>query len=100
MKVLCLTLKAPWFALVAAGEKREEYRKPGRWIESRVNSGRSYDLVEFINGYGPKRPFVYVEFLGFHYGEGNPAWGAVPGQRYLVIRLGRVWGNLDSFISA
>ena len=100
MNILHLTLKKPWFDLISSGEKREEYRQPGPWIESRVNPDRSYDLIEFRQGYGRTRPVVWVEFAGYHHGPGNPAWGAQPGQTYLVISLGPVWTDFDAFMAS
>ncbi len=51
---------------------------------------KEYDVVEFRNGYGPGVPCCVVEYLGYDWAAGNPAWGAVPGKLYKVIRLGRV----------
>lgn len=89
-RVLRLTLKRRWFEMIASGEKREEYREPGKWIGSRLNANKSYDVVEFSNGYGPNVPRCVVEYLDYDWTEGNPEWGAIPGKRYVVIRLGRV----------
>ena len=90
LRVLRLTLKRKWFDMIASGEKREEYREQGKWIDSRVNANKEYDVVEFKNGYGPDVPCCVVEYLGYDWAAGNPAWGAVPGKLYKVIRLGRV----------
>ncbi|MEY4246323.1 MAG: hypothetical protein RLZZ245_3908 [Verrucomicrobiota bacterium] len=90
LRVLRLTLKRQWFDMIASGEKREEYREQGKWIDSRVNANKEYDVVEFKNGYGPDVPCCVVEYLGYDWAAGNPAWGAVPGKFYKVIRLGRV----------
>lgn len=90
LRVLRLTLKRKWFDMIASGEKREEYREQGKWIASRVNANKEYDVVEFKNGYGPRVPCCVVEYLGYDWATGNPAWGAVPGKLYKVIRLGRV----------
>ena len=89
LQVLRLTLKRRWFDMIAAGIKREEYRLPGAWILSRLG-GKEYDRIEFKNGYGPDVPCCVVEYLGYDLATGNPAWGAVPGTLYKVIRLGRV----------
>lgn len=89
-RVLRLTLKRKWFDMIASGEKREEYRKPGKWILSRLE-GKEYDRIEFKNGYGPHVPTMEVEYLGWHRGPGRPEWGATwQGAPYAVIRLGRV----------
>lgn len=88
-RVLRLTLKRRWFDMVACGQKLEEYRSPSQWIESRLR-GKSYDLVEFKNGYGPNVPCVTVEFKGWHIGHGHESWGATPGWSYFVIQLGEI----------
>jgi hypothetical protein len=90
LRVLRLTLKKKWFDLIASGQKKEEYRKPGRWIESRVNDLKQYDAVEFRNGYGPDAPKVLVEYKGFRNGWGRISLGAEPGVHYLVILLGEI----------
>lgn len=90
LRVLRLTLKRQWFDMIASGEKTEEYREQGKWIDSRVNANKEYDVVEFKNGYGPDVPCCVVEYLGYDWATGNAAWGAVPGKLYKVIRLGRV----------
>jgi len=90
LRVLRLTLKRRWFDMIASGEKREEFREQGKWIDSRVNANKEYDVVEFKNGYGPNVPTCVVEYRGYDWATGNPAWGAEPGKRYKVIYLGRV----------
>ncbi len=89
-RVLRLTLNRQWFDMIASGEKREEYREQGKWIDSRVNANKNYDVVEFKNGYGPNVPTCIVEYLGYDWRAGTAAWGAEPGKRYKVICLGRV----------
>ena len=50
----------------------------------------TWDHVLFANGghFGnvPKKLF---EFKGIEIGEGNPDWGAEPGKKYFVIKLGK-----------
>jgi signal peptidase I len=87
--VLRLTLKRKWFDMIASGEKREEYREVGPWINSRIH-GKKYDVVEFKNGYGTSVPTVIVEYKGAMHGTGKPEWGAIPGKHYLVLCLGKV----------
>jgi signal peptidase I len=89
MKVLRLTLKKQWFDMIASGEKKEEYRLPSNWIESRL-VGKAYDVVEFKNGYGVSVPTMIVKYRGFYGGHGKPEWGADPDQPYFVICLGEV----------
>jgi signal peptidase I len=89
LRVLRLTLIKQWFDMIASGEKTEEYRTPSDWIFSRL-IGKSYDVVEFSNGYGKHVPKVVVKFFGWHQGPGRPEWGAKCQTRYVVIRLGHV----------
>lgn len=63
MKILRLTLKSLPFDAVNRGEKLTEYRKPSKWILSRL-SGKSYDRVRFTNGYGPLRPYIEFAYNG------------------------------------
>lgn len=89
--VLRLTLKRQWFDMIASGEKKEEYRQPGKWILSRLE-GRTYDRVQFRNGYAATSPVVECEFLGWDYGYGKRKWGggAPPGTPLVVIKLGDI----------
>lgn len=88
-RVLRLTLKRKWFDLIARGVKKEEYREIKDWIISRLH-GKSYDAVEFSNGYGAHVPKVTVEYLGWGNGIGRAEWGATPMKPTIIIRLGRV----------
>lgn len=87
-RILRLTLKRKWFDMIASGEKREEYRVPGPWILSRLE-GKTYDRIEFKNGYGKDVPTMEVECLGWSIDFGQIAWGA-GFDKLVVIRLGRV----------
>lgn len=64
-KILHLTLKKQWFDLVASGEKKYEFRKPSKWIASRL-VGKEYDAIKFTNGYGKNKPSVQVEYKGYY----------------------------------
>lgn len=88
-RVLRLTLKKRWFDMIASGVKKEEYREIKDWIISRLH-GKTYDAVEFSNGYGAHVPKVTVEYLGWGNGIGRAEWGATPMKPTIIIRLGRV----------
>ena len=88
-RVLRLTLKRKWFDMIASGEKKEEYREPGKWILSRLE-GKEYDRVEFKNGYGPNVPTMLVQYRGWSLSSGLKDWGAQPSVEYATIKLGRV----------
>lgn len=102
MKTLHLTLKRKWFDMVGNG-KPEEYRDlnmfwakrlcdgfPGTFgVDENCKDFKEWDAVLFANGghFGnvPKKTF---EFRGIEIREGNPEWGAEPGKKYFVIKLG------------
>ena len=92
--------------MIASGEKTEEYRdKTTYWCrrlvdgysESEKNGklyfslpAKTFDAVHFVNGgnFHPSHPAITMQCLGIELREGNPAWGAAPGQKYFVIKLG------------
>lgn len=97
-KTLKLTLKKQWFDMILLGEKFEEYReiKP-YWINrlckkypmSVIDGGdfmdkhtrqqfdfKSFDFVEFTNGYNKKSPQVTKRFMGIEIGIGKKEFGA------------------------
>jgi hypothetical protein len=118
MKVLHLTLKKKYFDMIASGEKKEEYREIKPYWADRLtwhehhdriscinsledelyaDSERTYktgvyknwfDVVEFKNGYGKNSPKIRLKFKCITHGEGRPEWGAEPGKKYFVIKLG------------
>jgi hypothetical protein len=91
-RTLELTIKRQWFDMVSSGEKKEEYRKPSKWIGSRL-FGKDYDTVRFRNGYRADSPVCVCEYLGWTFGMGKRLWGGgvAPGEPPLiVIKLGRV----------
>ncbi len=63
-KILFLTLKKQQFQVTFSGEKKYEFRRPSKWIESRL-IGKDYDYVKFTNGYGSDKPFFVCELLGW-----------------------------------
>jgi len=67
-KVLTLTLNKLAFDVMVTGEKGMEFRKPSKWIKSRLynkdGSPKQYDVVKFINGYGKDKPTFICEFKG------------------------------------
>jgi len=64
MTTLLLTLSREPFEVMASGEKTEEIRRPSDWILSRL-IGKKYDLVKFLNGYGPDKPFFVCQYFGY-----------------------------------
>jgi hypothetical protein len=76
--ILELTLRRKYFAEVAAGIKKTEYREAKQYWKSRLE-GRSCDVVRFRNGYTKNAPEVTVQFRGVRR----------QGKEY-AIRLGKI----------
>lgn len=107
-----LVLKVRWYEMIESGKKREEYRKIGDYWSKRLIAlpdARKRDSGvptpshgDVLNDDGVRfRYFTSVRFHraytstimtfaidGIEIGEGNPEWGAIPGQKYFVIKLG------------
>ena len=81
-EVLHLNLHREFFAAIAAGTKRIEYRRRTPYWKRRLE-GRQYDVIQFRNGYATKAPEMQVEFKGV---RKIKKWGA----NYYAIRLGRI----------
>jgi hypothetical protein len=80
--VLHLNLHRKFFAQIAAGTKRTEYRDQTPYWRKRLDS-RKYDVIQFRNGYAIKAPEMLVEFRGLRrFGKGRNA--------YYAIQLGSV----------
>jgi hypothetical protein len=80
--VLHLNLVRKYFAGIAAGTKCIEYRKRTAYWKARLEE-RSYEVIQFRNGYNTKAPEMLVEFLGV---RRIRKWG----EPYYAIRLGRI----------
>jgi hypothetical protein len=52
-------------------------------------SFETFDAVRFRNGYSKDAPVVTMECSGITINEGNTEWGAEPGKKYFVIKLGK-----------
>jgi hypothetical protein len=90
--ILHLNLHREFFAQIAAGTKRIEYRRRTPYWRRRLE-GRHYDVIQsrrhFVlarqvrEDYATKAPEMLVEFLGIRrYGKGRSG--------YYAIRLGRI----------
>lgn len=51
------------------------------------------DKIEFAHAYKSDRDKFTIEFNGFEIREGNPEWGAIPGTKYFVLKLGKILNN-------
>jgi hypothetical protein len=47
-----------------------------------------YDILFANGGHFGNVPKLTVKWDGMHIGEGRPEWGAEPGKKYFVIKLG------------
>ena len=88
-----MTLQRKFFAAIAAGHKRTEYREQKPYWRTRLE-GRHYEFIKFRNGYTADAPEMMVEFKGLR------RLGKGPEARY-AIRLGRVlwikrWSNIKN----
>lgn len=85
---LHLNVYAKWFALLASGDKTEDYRDMSAYWHRRLY-GRAYKTVTIRNGFGPFAPEAKFEFVGVDIGTGRPEWGAPGTRTVFIIRLGR-----------
>ncbi len=61
--ILRLNLHREFFAAIAAGTKKTEYREIKPYWQTRLE-GRHFDLIHFRNGYATNAPEMLVEFAG------------------------------------
>lgn len=60
-QILHLNLHRAFFAAIAAGSKRIEYRKRTPYWKQRLEN-RDYKFIQFRNGYATLAPEMLVEF--------------------------------------
>ena len=106
-RTLILPIKRKWFDMILSGEKKEEYRERKPYWEKRFKNyfGWAYGLTSantwgwqfpphrkdiiFRNGYGKDAPEFTAE-VTICERNGNPDWGAVPGEVYYVLQVYRI----------
>jgi|GEM_PF-462827 len=109
MIILHLNLRKKWFDLIHSGQKKEEYReiKPS-W--NRIFNGDTIKIkgkryhysdvtICFSNGMAKDRPQFFIECKGLTIGSGRKEWGAVPGEEYYVLKLGKKILSLGSLFT-
>lgn len=73
MKILRLSLHKLPFDIMKTGDKKLEFRKPSKWIMSRLvdknGEPKHYDYVEFTNGYGADKHKFMAEYKGFEFSK-------------------------------
>ena len=66
MATLKLTLSKQPYEVMVSGEKKKEYRRKSKWIESRLfdkfGQLRNYQFVQFTNGYKKDSPQFIAEY--------------------------------------
>jgi len=91
MRILHLTLKKKWFDMIASGEKREEYRELKDYWERRIEN-KTFDAIQFRNGYAKNAPKLLIELKGI--GIGVPVckqeWGATGYDEVYILKLGNI----------
>lgn len=86
-KILKATLHRRWFDAIAQGQKTEEYREIKPYWTKRLE--KSYDVVQFKNGYRKDAPVMRVEYLGHQVKTIlHPITGRL--ETVYAIQLGRV----------
>lgn len=96
MEKLFLIIAEPWFSMIQAGEKKEEYREIKPYYQVRFTSPesgrncRGYNFKKFStlilrNGYQKNAKTLVLKNPKIRIGTGRPEWGAVPGVNYFVI---------------
>lgn len=98
--MLTLPIKKKWFDMIVSGEKKEEYRSPTKYYESRFRhlwqgSLIGYDAerkIRFRNGYSSDSPSI-VATVTLDFGEGKPEWGADPGKEYYILQIRNIEKN-------
>lgn len=103
MKTLHLTLKKKWFDMILLGEKKEEYREIKAYWIKRLNYAytdfngkhysfplRTYDFINFKNGYAKNAPSFIIECKGITTGNAKPEWSDNWEGEVFIIKLGNI----------
>ncbi len=51
---------------------------------------KKYDTITFSNGYAKDRPQFVIELLEISIGFGKEKWGAKKGEKYFILKLGKI----------
>lgn len=83
--------------MIASGEKKEEYREGKEYWRKRLTDEeedsdgltiKPLTHVQFRHGYGKNAPIMKFEIREISWTYGFRDWGAEPGKKYFVIKLG------------
>ena len=58
--------------------------------ESGGGEFKKFNTITFSNGFAKDRDQFQIQLKGIEIGEGKPEWGATPGVKYFVLKLGKV----------
>ena len=106
--ILFLNLYDKAFNVMFTGEKNREYRKPSRWMDSRIynkdGSLKKKKYAHFTLGYNGKNPYFLARILYIKKAEKNYKMSYSNGLKIdinkgdFIIRLGKIIevGNIDS----
>ena len=102
-KKLHLVLKHKWYAMIASGVKREEYRMPTEYWTKRLTYNGHEDVAWKLYGFSNQLKFKEYDSVVFHdgytsvtqefeivsisFGNGDPKLGA-PNHKCFIIKLG------------
>ena len=81
--------------MIDTGEKLEEYRDITPFYHARIDKyinaiNRNEKVyVTFYKAYSTNRPCMTFEIDSIQQREGNLDWGAIPGNLYYCIKLGK-----------
>lgn len=95
-KIASMPIKKEWFDMILRGEKKEEYREHKPYWSKRL-FGKNITHLKLINGYGRDKPYLIIELDGIGVGYGKEEWGAIPGEEYFILELGKIIerGNIN-----
>ncbi len=75
--------------MIANGVKREEYREMKPYWNLRLMT-KSYDAIQFRNGYSKNSPTILIEFKELLSGLGIIEWGAPESTPVYILKLGAI----------
>ena len=92
--MIILPIKKKWFDMILSGIKKEEYRDIKPYYTKRfMSEGLFYNrsaVILFRNGYSNKSPY-FKALCSLYINEGKEEWGAIPGQKYYVLKILKVY---------
>lgn len=92
--MIILPIKKKWFDMILSGIKKEEYRDIKPYYTKRfMSEGLFYNrsaVILFRNGYSNKSPY-FKALCSLYIKEGKEEWGAIPGQKYYVLEILKVY---------